>query len=271
MKLTPKEKLQVAAIGKAETVVDWDMQFKLQPRTTFNGEQYEAWTKSQLPQLAELKVISDTSEEQIRKHGIRVGEDTYLYRRKLPTHIKCHPGFLSIRRTPWIERMSLKVWAPGKPIGQVQFDRPVSVPILTQAGAMSDPWMSLTPNEILTQRPGIRRAKGRVLVGGLGLGWFTREILKREQVKHVTVVDINADLLKVIGQPIIDAHPGRVTMVHSDVWDHVKDNTEYDSYLLDIWKGYPNAAYDRKFQAFKDEHPGCVWGWGDVKTYPTGT
>lgn len=36
-------------------------------------------------------------------------------------------------------------------------------------------WMSLTPNEMLSQRSGIQRASGKVLIGGLGLGWFVPE------------------------------------------------------------------------------------------------
>src|SRR5262249_16334152 len=37
-------------------------------------------------------------------------------------------------------------------------------------------WMSLTPNEMLTQRSGIQRASGKVLIGGLGLGWFLGKV-----------------------------------------------------------------------------------------------
>ena len=50
-------------------------------------------------------------------------------------------------------------------------------------------WMSLTPNEMISQRDGIEAAKGTVVIGGLGLGWFLRKVCEKESVDRVIVVD----------------------------------------------------------------------------------
>jgi hypothetical protein len=50
-------------------------------------------------------------------------------------------------------------------------------------------WMSLTPNEMLSQRSGIQKASGKVLIGGLGLGWFLRKVCAKPMVEEVIVVE----------------------------------------------------------------------------------
>lgn len=40
-------------------------------------------------------------------------------------------------------------------------------------------WMSLTPSEMITQRPGVQKAKGTVVIGGLGLGWLLRKTCEK--------------------------------------------------------------------------------------------
>ena len=40
-------------------------------------------------------------------------------------------------------------------------------------------WMSLTPSEMATQRPGVQKAQGTVVIGGLGLGWLLRKVCEK--------------------------------------------------------------------------------------------
>ena len=61
--------------------------------------------------------------------------------------------------------------------GTVEFDGDAVIPMLFDlTEERPNPWMSLTPQEMITQRPGIERACGTVMVGGLGLGWFLRKV-----------------------------------------------------------------------------------------------
>ena len=207
---TDKEKAAMKEIRENETIVDWDPNFKLPTsRMTINGEQFENWTREVVPELNELKVISGVTREKLETHGRKVG-DCYLVRQKFPTHHMCTPGFLSFRKKAWRERSDLPVYMAGKPRSWVCFDRPVALPVFKDPKHLDRPWMSLTPNEVLTQRPGICRGRGRVMIAGMGFGWFARQILARKQVEHVTIVDTNQDILDTFGPRLKEEHRGRV-------------------------------------------------------------
>jgi len=271
MRLTALERKRIAEIKDQEAIVDWDPDFKFAHRITFNADQFEAWTNKMLPQAKKLHPIKDQTPDAVTKYGVTMGGDYYLYKFVMPTHVKVTPGFLSYRQEPWIERFGLKLMKAGEYLGEARFDRPVAIPILAEMDHLDRPWMSLTPNEIMTQRSGLRRARGHVLIAGLGLGWFTRMVLARKQVKRVTVVELNSGVIDHLGKPLLHEHGDRLNIVQEDIWKYVeKQKEEYDSYLFDIWKSYMTAGHDRSLQSFKREHPGKVWGWGDLQTYPLG-
>jgi spermidine synthase len=59
--------------------------------------------------------------------------------------------------------------------------------------------MSLTPTEVMTQRGGVRAARGAVLIGGLGLGWLLRKVCETPEVEKVIVVEISREVLEWYG------------------------------------------------------------------------
>jgi len=63
--------------------------------------------------------------------------------------------------------------------------------------------MSDTPNEIRDHLGFIIRAKGRVLIHGLGLGMCAAAVLKKEEVTHVTVVEKSPDVIKLVGPSMV--------------------------------------------------------------------
>lgn len=63
-------------------------------------------------------------------------------------------------------------------------------------------WMSDTPDEIRDQMDAVRAARrigGRVLVNGLGLGMFVKAVLAMDNVEHVDVVEIDPDVVALVG------------------------------------------------------------------------
>lgn len=67
--------------------------------------------------------------------------------------------------------------------GRAYFDEPVDIPVLQYhlepdqrpwESDRWDAWMSLTPMEMWSQRSGVQAATGRVILGGLGMGWLMR-------------------------------------------------------------------------------------------------
>ncbi|MEX1368350.1 MAG: hypothetical protein AB1Z98_34785, partial [Nannocystaceae bacterium] len=90
----------------------------------------------------------------------------------------------------------------GNQVGTVLFDTDVIIPALYQARTAEDPgegywgqtpWMSLTPAELMTLRPGTRLAKGRTIVAGLGLGHQLIEVSRRVQVRRVILVELDQE------------------------------------------------------------------------------
>jgi spermidine synthase len=182
--------------------------------------------------------------------------------RTFPTHTQVFslfgpkPGIRSARSELAI--------AQGRRRASVSFDGPVHIPILgTKSGSV---WMSLTPNEIFTQRAGLRKAKGRVLIAGLGMGWLTREVLAKKSVKRVTQVELVPEVISFFGDPLLEASD-KLEIVQGDVWDLLStdiDVNQYDTILFDIWAGYGEAYWDSEFRKLKRSHP-RVWGWGDFE------
>lgn len=66
--------------------------------------------------------------------------------------------------------------------------------------------------ELRKHLPIFRRAAGRVLVTGLGLGCVVRGLLSKSSVTHIDVVEIDRDIIRVVGAEFKDDH--RVTMHH---------------------------------------------------------
>jgi len=107
-------------------------------------------------------------------------------------------------------------------------------------------------------------AKGRVLIAGLGMGWLTRRVLEKTEVSHVVQVELEPEIIRVFGQPLIEMFPGKISFVSQNVWKYLEgvDISEFDTILFDIWPGYRDAPDDAKFKKLKRKHPN-VWGWGD--------
>ena len=129
-------------------------------------------------------------------------------------------------------------------------------------GPYPDPWMSLTPMEMITQRPGIRRASGEVVVGGLGLGWFLRKVHDRPEVERVVLVEACPELLGWYGHDLCDRLTKVTDVICGDVYDQIGRFGPKAKYLLDIWKDYGECLYDERFRRSERLYR-HVWGWGE--------
>jgi hypothetical protein len=158
----------------------------------------------------------------------------------------------------------------GSQVGTVVFDSDVIIPALYEArpedqrsdGHFEDmPWMSLTPAELMTLRPGTRKAKGHTVIAGLGLGHQLIEVTKRLQVKRVTIVELDAELVEWI-MPRIRPHLRKpVEVVVGDAYE-VIPRLKADVALIDIFPGYGDGF--RRVGELAARSPGIktFWGWG---------
>ncbi len=158
----------------------------------------------------------------------------------------------------------------GDQVGTVVFDGDVIIPALYEARPdplpgeprwNPAPWMSLTPAELMTLRPGTRLAKGHTVIAGLGLGHQLIEVSKRLQVKRITIVELDQELVDWI-LPVIRPHVRkRLDVVVGDAYQAIPQ-LKADVALIDIFPGYGDgfrrvAELQRASPAIKK-----FWGWG---------
>lgn len=158
----------------------------------------------------------------------------------------------------------------GAQVGTVVFDTDVLIPALYQARGPDDPgtglfmetpWMSLTPAELLTLRPGTRLARGRTIVAGLGLGHQLIEVCKRLAVKRAVLVELDQELVDWI-LPRIRPHLRKPIDVHVGDAYEIIPNLRADVALIDIFPGYGDGFQRVKELAHKSPHVKRFWGWG---------
>lgn len=122
-------------------------------------------------------------------------------------------------------------------------------------------WMTITPAEMISQRSGIHRAKGKVLIGGLGLGWFLEEVCKKDDVEEVVVVEQSEELLDWYGYRLCREQPKVREVICGDVYGVAEHFPEHQL-LLDIWPNYSAAGKDERLVALRRTAGPRVWAWG---------
>ncbi len=162
----------------------------------------------------------------------------------------------------------LLTWWRGQ-AGTVIFDGDVAIPALFQRRSEPDgppwqpaPWMSLTPAELLSLRPGTRLARGHTVVAGLGLGHQLVEVARRVQVRRVTLVERSRELVEWL-MPRLRPRLRRPVRVEVGDAFQVMPRLRADVALVDIYPEYGGNA--RATARLAQTSPGIrrVWGWGD--------
>jgi hypothetical protein len=93
--------------------------------------------------------------------------------------------------------------------------------------------MSDTPDEMRDHGYAVHAAHGHVLLNGLGIGMVLTNILKKKYVTAVTVVEIDADVIALVGPNYTDP---RVTIIHESAFEYAPPKgTRYGAVWHDIW------------------------------------
>lgn len=102
-------------------------------------------------------------------------------------------------------------------------------------------WMTVTPLEINTMRHAVKKARGKVLAYGLGLGYFAYMAALKEEVSSVTVVDCNEDIIGLFKEyifPQFGVLQNKIRIVHQDAFEYaekIMPNEGYDFVFTDLW------------------------------------
>ena len=101
-------------------------------------------------------------------------------------------------------------------------------------------WMSLNPNEIETMKPFIEKGQGDVLVLGLGMGYVPFMLSLKKDVKSVTIVEKDQEIIKLFNSLIYPYFPyqNKIRIINDDALDFVQNNKKYGTFdyvFADLW------------------------------------
>ncbi len=116
-------------------------------------------------------------------------------------------------------------------------------------------WMSVNPNEIETMKKPITNASGNIVVFGLGLGYFAYMCSLKKEVKHITIIENNQNIIDLFKQkllPLFD-HEEKIEIIKTDAFKYLKSikNNMFTYAFVDLWHN-PNDGIDA-YLTFKSE------------------
>ena len=133
-------------------------------------------------------------------------------------------------------------------------------------------WMSITPMELESHITHILEATGDVLVGGLGMGYYITEIIKKPEVTSVVVIEQDHEVIEAYNKLIESNHEyfhnNKLTIVHGDLFEvlpKIKDQFKFNYAYLDIWLDMCFDTLGEDFAKIKDlgginAHKVGFWG-----------
>ena len=112
----------------------------------------------------------------------------------------------------------------------------VSYPALIEDDTI---WMSVIPHEINTMKTALEKIKGKVLIYGLGLGYFAYMASIKNDVDTITIIENDPDIIALFKKQIINkfTYRNKVNIIDGDAFEwaaKIKDG-EYDFVFADIW------------------------------------
>ena len=130
----------------------------------------------------------------------------------------------------------------GQPVKRVSYPYPTRWHKLSSKG--HGEWMTDNPIEQYQMLPGTREMRGRVLVGGLGLGIVAKRIAAREDVTEVVVVEKNRHVVKLVAPYLFRGRGGmlaakKINVVTDDLFHYLEDSAgrqQFDTAYYDIWQ-----------------------------------
>lgn len=102
-------------------------------------------------------------------------------------------------------------------------------------------WMTDLPEELnqIAELLQFLRPRGRVCIGGLGLGILAKCVAQLVRVTDVVVVERNKDVIK-----LCQDKAAAYTVVNDDIVHYLKTHKQpFDFYLLDTWQGTNEMTY----------------------------
>ncbi len=114
----------------------------------------------------------------------------------------------------------------------VTFNEPTTWHRLTYGGGT---WMTDYPVEQRQHDGLLKGFKGRVLVGGLGLGYAVAALARKKAVKHIDVVEISPEVIDLVWPHA--RHAGKANVINADLLEFLNGGlSQWDYAFYDIWQ-----------------------------------
>lgn len=118
-----------------------------------------------------------------------------------------------------------------------RFNQSITLPMICDENVG---WMSPELFEKTTMQEAVDHATGNVLVVGLGIGFYPFNILLKEDVKKVTIIERNQDIIALFKKNILPQFPRRedVEIIQGDALDLLSNELlkTYEYTFVDIWR-----------------------------------
>lgn len=109
------------------------------------------------------------------------------------------------------------------------------------------PWMSVCPSEINSMARHIEKARGRILVLGLGLGYYAYMASLKPEVSSIDIVECQPDIIKLFEENLLPQFPfkDKIRIIEADAFSYIGGlrGDEYDFCFADIWQNEIDGAW----------------------------
>ena len=118
------------------------------------------------------------------------------------------------------------------------FTKSFSFPAILEGG---NEWMTLTPVDLDTCEEAIKKARGKVVTFGLGLGYFAYMAAMKDEVESVTVVELSSDVIALFKKHILPKMEcaDKIKIVNSDAFVYAEKTMPsemFDYAFVDTWR-----------------------------------
>ena len=118
------------------------------------------------------------------------------------------------------------------------FEEGFSFPAVLEDG---NEWMTLTPVDVDTCVQEIKKAHGKVVTFGLGLGYFTYMVSEKDVVESITVVEKSKNVIRLFEKHILPRFPKKekVRVINADAFEYAEKEMpkeNYDYAFVDTWR-----------------------------------
>lgn len=100
-------------------------------------------------------------------------------------------------------------------------------------------WMSISYSEIETMQASVEKANGKILVLGLGMGYYAYMVHIKDNVSSIDIVEKDSDVINIFQTYILPQfdHPEKIHIIKNDAYNYLETlwGGEYSFCFADIW------------------------------------